>query len=202
MSNDIPAVFHTSMFGRFAHALFALIFGAFTVAGVWVFLSGRGLGGGLLLSIAAIAAEIGAGWLAIYCLGFALKRGDRFICTNEQLVYRGLTRTFSIPWSNVNEMWLDFGGRSPFVYMVLRTRPLRWRPYWLNLSGITPDYPVLVSLVRAHLPHAKVWQPPLYDQVMQPESNVPLALRETLVDSTLTVVRTDAPQAARSSTLR
>ena len=61
---------------------------------------------------------------------------------------------------------------------------------------------MVIELIRARTPGAKVWLPKFYDQIMQTQSSVPLAIRETAFDDPLTVVRSDTPQAARRSTQR
>ena len=199
---DISTVaFRTSALGRFGHV--AMAFAAGAVASL--------LGTGLLLRVVSVdklALWLGTAALfvtcaaaTLYCLGFAIKRGDRIICGPEQLTYRGLLRARSIPWQSVTEFWLDFGGRSPFVHLVVRTDG-RWLPYYFNLSGLTPSYAVIVELFRANTPGAKVWLPKFYDQIMRTQSSVPLAIRETAFDDPLTVVRSDTPQAARRSTQR
>ena len=201
MTDSLTVAFCTSALGRFGHVVMAIAVGA--VAAL--------LGVGLLLrvvSVDTLTLWLGTAALfvtsvvaTLYCLGFAIKRGDRIVCGPEQLTYRGLLAVRVIPWHSVTEFWLDFGGRSPFVHLVVRTN-VRWLPYYLNLSGLTPSYAVLVELIRANTPDAKVWLPKYYDQVMQTQPSTPLAVREMAFDDPLTVVRSDAPRAARRSTPR
>ena len=195
----MAAHFATSAYGRFGHLVMALAFGAPTTLVV----------GGLILRVVSLdnfALWLGAvafagtsALVTLYCIAFALKGGPRIVCSNEQLTYIGLLRTATIPWSSITEWWLSFGGRSPFVHLVLRARPVRWWPYYLNISGLTPSYVTLVALVREKTPHATVWLPRRYE-IIEAHSAVPLAVRETAVDDALTIVRTDAQKPARRST--
>lgn len=187
------AEFKTSMYGRAGHLMMAII-------SVVILLF---LGAALALSVvsfndlwawlATLSLFLAFAWASIYCLCFACERGKRIVCLQEQLIYRGLIKTTVIPWSEITEFWIDFSGRTPFVFLVLRTKLRRW-PYRVNMSGLTPSYVTLFSLVCHMAPHAKFWTPIGYKHVEEAKGEVERSLLEDMVDNSLTFRSSGMPQ--------
>lgn len=98
---------------------------------------------------------VGAGslTLALYCAWFAFGPAARFRLTEESLRYRGLFGAVRIPWDEFETARLHYGGRSPFVYLLVRRRGAR-RVTKMNASGISPTHEVLFDWVKQRAPHA------------------------------------------------
>ncbi len=174
--------FQTSIYGRLGHlvmailpVLMSLLTGAALAFGVISF-------NDLWAWLATLTLFLTFAWASIYCIYFACERGKRIICLQEQLIYRGLIKTMVITWSEITECWIDFSGRTPFVFLVLGTNSRRW-PYRVNMSGLTPTYVALFGLVRQMAPHAKFWTPIGYKFVEEANSGLERTLLEGMVDN-------------------
>ena len=199
---ELPSVnFRGTPYGRFGHVVMGILPLAVCL------LSGAGLVynvvplNALSTWLIAVPVFVGSTWAFIYCLCFAFEQGIRVICTAEALFYRGFVNSVSIPWRAITEVWIDFDGNSPFVFLVLRTTARRL-PYRLNMAGLDPNYISLFGLVRRMTPGAKVWVPPRYKKLESANGTGEQALYETLVDNSLTLVRADGQNDARRSTGR
>ena len=193
--------FRPTAYGRFGH----VVTGILPLAGS--ILSGAGFAYSVLplgapsTWLIAMPLFVGSTWAFAYCLRFAFERGVRVNCTAEAIFYRGFLTSVSIPWRAITEVWINFDGRSPFVTLMLRTTKRRI-PYLLNMSGLSPNYISLFSLVKKMTPGAKVWVPRGYEKLEAANGTSEQALYEVLVDSSLTLVRADGQNDARRSTQR
>jgi hypothetical protein len=149
--------------------------------------------------IGAVVIFFVSTWMLCYCIYFVFERGNRVVCSNDELVYRGLISSVAIPWSTITEIWIDFNGRTPFVFLVLRTTNRRW-PYRLNVSGVTPSYVAFFSLLRKMAPTAKSWAPRGYSLLEETNGTWVHTFAEDSVAHPLTLVRVDADKAPRRST--
>ena len=194
----MPIEFRTSLYGRIGHLAMAVLplalatfLGAalidipFTHVSSW---------GGILLIFLVCT------WVSIYCICFAFEWRDRIICTREQMVYRGPFGTTTLRWSDVSELWIDFGGRTPFVFLLVRAKR-KW-PYRINMSGLQPTYVAVFALARKMAPAAKVWTPKGYQLLEEANGKWLQPFAEDSMDDPLTLVRTDAPDDARRTTKR
>jgi hypothetical protein len=199
MANPAVVLFRTSLYGRFGHLVMAVLPVALTLTlGTIIALGGIRFEG-VWVSVGTLGMFLMVFGMAIYCIAFSLRGGNRVTCSRECLVYRGLLREVVIPWSAITELWINFGGQSPFVFLVVRANLRRW-PYWINMSGLTPSYVALFALARTMAPQANVWVPRRYEVLEAADSALARTMSECLVDDSLTLVRADAPEAARRST--
>ena len=99
--------------------------------------------------------------VALYSAWFAIAPSDRIICTDSALVYRGVLRTVTIAWQDITLVRLHYGGRSPFVFLLVRCDAPK-RRHKLNLSGLSPPHHSLVQIVRERAPRAAIGTPTGY----------------------------------------
>lgn len=195
------AAFRASAYGRFGHLVMAVPF-LFACL-----LTGAGLLyrvvriDDLAVWVGAVAIFMASTWMLCYCVYFVFERGNRVVCSNDELVYRGFITSVTIPWCTITEMWIDFDGRSPFVFLVLRTKNRRL-PYRLNMSGVRPTYVTLFALLRKMAPKATAWVPRGYSLLEETNGTWLHAFAEDSVADPLTLVRADADEATRRSTKR
>ncbi len=194
----LTATFRTTAYGRFGHLVMAApcLFASLLT------------GAGLLYRVVQIddvAVWIGAvviffvsTWMLCYCIYFVFERGNRVMCSNDELLYRGFITSVAIPWSTITEIWIDFNGKTPFVFLVLRTTNRRW-PYRLNLSGVKPSYADFFALLRIMAPKAKAWAPSGYSLLEEKNGTWIHTFAEDSVANPLTLVRVDADETPQRS---
>jgi hypothetical protein len=194
----LTATFRTSAYGRLGHLVMAVpcLFASL--------LTGAGLLyrvvkiDDAVVWIGAVVIFLISTWILCYCIYFVFERGNRVVCSNEELAYRGFITSVAIPWSTITEIRIDFNGRLPFVFLVLRTTNRRW-PYRLNVSGIRPTYVTIFALLRKMAPTAKAWGPRGYSLVEETNGTWINTFAEDRVANPLTLVRLDADEGPHRS---
>ena len=102
----MPLAFRTSIIGRVGHVVMTVVSAAPAAL----------IAGGLVVGVPStddlafwagaviflVACTLGT----LYCVAFALKRGDRIILSSGRLVYHGIFRSISIEWPTITELWL------------------------------------------------------------------------------------------------
>jgi hypothetical protein len=145
--------FRTSLYGRFSHvvlALLALIIGV--IGAVPLLLRGTSQSEFLMLLGSGLFSG-GALAVSLYSVWFAIAPGERIRFSNDALFYRGFFGSLNLPWSEIESAQLNYAGRSPFVFLLLRRRGSHSAKK-VNVSGLTPSYEVLFELLSKRAPHA------------------------------------------------
>lgn len=78
---------------------------------------------------------------SIYCLMRAFGKTDRLLVTDKSLTYRGIFRTFSIPWSSIKSIesiW-DRAAGFKFVKISIASEGRKLSYLTLDLTGLTPN---------------------------------------------------------------
>lgn len=147
-------VFRTSMYGRFGHLVMSTAGMVFVVASGVLFLGRGDLSSvpSIVLAGSALLGLCGLG-LAIYSACFALGPAARFRLTEEGLRYRGAFGSRHIPWEDFETARLDYAGRSPFVFLLVRRRGAR-SFLRMNASGLAPAYGVLFDWIGRKAPQS------------------------------------------------
>jgi hypothetical protein len=145
-------LFRTSLYGRFGHLVMAtlgLVVGLLFALPLLL----AGSKGDVLMLVVCGGLSGGAAAVGLYSSWFAVAPGVRIRLTNDALHYRGLLGSLHLPWGEVESARINYGGRSPFVFLLLRRRGSR-SVQKANVSGLTPSYEVLFEHVRQRAPHA------------------------------------------------
>lgn len=150
MSN---VLFRTSLYGRFGHLVMAVAGAIFCLIFVLPFLLGGPSPAGLLVLVACGVSSAGALAVGSYSAWFAVAPGARIRFSADALCYRGFFGSLSIPWHEIESARLNYAGRSPFVFLILRRRG-SLSVQKVNVSGLTPTYEILFEILRKRAPHA------------------------------------------------
>ncbi len=149
--NDV--LFRTSLYGRFGHLVMATAGLAFAVLFGLPFLLPGPSRLEILVLAGSAAFSIGGLGIALYSAWFMVAPSGRIRCTNEALFYRGFFGSLHLPWLQLESVKLNFAGRSPFIFLMVRRRGSS-SAHKINVSGLTPTHEVLVELVRSRMLHA------------------------------------------------
>ncbi len=151
LMNDV--LFRTSLYGRFGHLVMATMGLVCAVLfGLPFILPGPSRPEILVLAGSAVFS-IGGLTMALYSAWFMVAPSGRIRCTSEALFYRGFFGSLHLPWLQLESAKLNFAGRSPFIFLMVRRRGSN-SVQAINVSGLTPTHEVLVELVRRRMLHA------------------------------------------------
>ena len=146
-------LFRTSLYGRCGHLVMAVAGLVFSLLFAVPFLLSGPRKVELLSLAGCFLLSSGGLIFGLYSAWFALAPSTRIRFDDHALVYRGFFGSLKLPWLEIESAHLNYAGRSPFIFLMLRRRGSRsWQK--LNVSGLTPTYEALFELLRKRAPHA------------------------------------------------
>lgn len=145
-------LFRTSWYGRFGHLVMASAGLAFAVLIGVPFLLPSPSRPEILVLAGSAVFSIGGLAIAVYSAWFMFAPGGRILCTKEAFFYKGFFGSLHLPWLQLESAELNFAGRSPFVFLLVRRRGSN-AVQKINVSGLTPTYEVLFDLVHKRMQH-------------------------------------------------
>ena len=140
------------MYGRFGYfvmsiacALIMLIF----ASGLQDIIYGKytdGISGIILIILLGIS---GPYYLA-HCLIRFLSPSFRFQISDQNIVYNGIFSKKIFAFKNINGFKINYTRRSPFVFLLIYSSE-RKRPFTLDVSGLRPNYNILIQCIKDRL---------------------------------------------------
>ena len=114
-------IFTTSLYGRFGYFVMSIAFASLVLIfapGLKDMICGK-YTGGILFGILIILFEISGPYYLLHCLRCLLSPSFRFKISNENIVYNGIFSQKIFSFENINRISIDYGGSSPFIFLLI-----------------------------------------------------------------------------------